>query len=55
MAYLYVNTDGMTRPYSTIGDAQGDADPGDTIVLDPGTYVETIYLTKLLKRMMILL
>jgi len=42
MAYLYVNTDGVTRPYSTIADAQADANTGDTVVLDPGTYAETV-------------
>ena len=46
MAYLYVNPDGITRPYSTITDAITSASGGDTIVLDPGTYMEQVSLTK---------
>jgi len=48
MAYLYVNPDGETRPYSTIADAQADANDGDTLVLDPGTYSETAYIDKVI-------
>jgi hypothetical protein len=48
MAYLYINPDGITRPYSTIGDAQADANNGDTLVLDPGTYAERVDINKVI-------
>ncbi len=46
MAYLYVNPDGVTRPYSTIAEAQDAASNGDVLVLDPGTYTEDVNITK---------
>jgi hypothetical protein len=46
MAYLYVNPDGVTRPYSTVTEAIDAASPGDVIVLDPGVYTEHVILNK---------
>jgi hypothetical protein len=37
---------GPTRPYATISDALLDADPGDTISVDPGTYDEAVEVTE---------